>query len=70
MPTIFTHPVVAAGLLPWFGFRSNRPGILLTGAVLTVIPDLDVLSFSLGIPYAHILGHRGLSHSPFVAFIF
>jgi inner membrane protein len=31
--------------------------------VLSVLPDLDVLAFSLGIPYEHTFGHRGFSHS-------
>lgn len=31
-------------------------------------PDLDVVGFWLGIPYEHMLGHRGLTHSlPFAA---
>ncbi|MDQ3280612.1 MAG: metal-dependent hydrolase [Acidobacteriota bacterium] len=29
----------------------------------TVLPDADVLSFALGIPYEHLLGHRGFTHS-------
>ena len=37
-------------------------------ALFAAAPDLDVLAFSLGIPYAHPLGHRGLTHSlPFAA---
>jgi inner membrane protein len=28
-----------------------------------VLPDADVLAFSVGIPYEHVMGHRGLSHS-------
>jgi inner membrane protein len=33
-----------------------------------VLPDADVISFGLGIPYEHMLGHRGLTHSlPFAA---
>jgi inner membrane protein len=31
--------------------------------IVAVVPDLDVIAFSLGIPYAHPLGHRGFSHS-------
>jgi inner membrane protein len=30
-------------------------------------PDLDVVSLLLGVPYRHVLGHRGLSHSLFLA---
>jgi inner membrane protein len=33
-------------------------------------PDLDVMGYWLGIPYDHMLGHRGLTHSlPFAAVI-
>ena len=28
-----------------------------------MLPDADVLAFSFGIPYSHMLGHRGLTHS-------
>lgn len=31
--------------------------------VCSCLPDLDVLAFSLGIPYAAPLGHRGAAHS-------
>jgi inner membrane protein len=29
----------------------------------SILPDLDVLAFKLGIPYAHPFGHRGFFHS-------
>jgi inner membrane protein len=35
---------------------------LVLGAV-SVVPDLDVAAFPLGIPYEHPLGHRGFFHS-------
>ena len=28
-----------------------------------ILPDADVVGFALGIPYGHMLGHRGLTHS-------
>ena len=67
MATIFTHPAIALGLSPLFApvFRSKR--ILLMGMILTVIPDLDVIGLRLGIPYNHLLGHRGITHSLFFA---
>ena len=37
--------------------------LVLALCVLAVLPDLDVVAFGLGIPYAHPLGHRGFSHS-------
>ena len=35
----------------------------LAGAACAVLPDLDVLAFRFGIPYEHVLGHRGITHS-------
>lgn len=63
MPTVLTHPALAIGLFPWFRSQIGRADILIAGAFLTVAPDLDVIAFRLGIPYEHMLGHRGLSHS-------
>jgi len=28
-----------------------------------VLPDVDVLGLVMGIPYDHLLGHRGITHS-------
>lgn len=54
MPTIFTHPAVAIAL---------RPRHLLAGTLLTILPDIDVVAFGLGIPYGSTFGHRGFTHS-------
>src|SRR5690348_14178770 len=34
---------------------------------LGLLPDLDVIAFSFGIPYGSRFGHRGISHSLFLA---
>lgn len=63
MPTAFTHAFVGgtlAGLAPSSVPRARAVACL---ALLAAAPDLDVLAFGLGIPYAHPLGHRGLTHS-------
>ncbi len=39
----------------------------LLSVVCSVLPDLDVIAFSIGIPYGHFFGHRGFFHSPFFA---
>lgn len=39
----------------------------LLGMLSAVLPDIDVLAFNLGIPYEHVLGHRGFTHSFFFA---
>lgn len=64
MPTVFTHAVATLGLGALF-YRPEVPkGVWVLGAVCAVLPDLDVVAFLLGIPYEHMLGHRGLSHAP------
>jgi inner membrane protein len=67
LASAFGHAAVALALSPWFA----RPGvprrIWIAGALCAVIPDADVVGFRAGIPYEHMLGHRGLSHSVFSA---
>jgi inner membrane protein len=57
-----SHPAAALALS---AFLKQRPtvSLLVAGSVCTILPDADVVAFSLGIPYAHPLGHRGFSHS-------
>lgn len=43
--------------------------IFLLGIVSSVLPDADVITFSYGIPYEHMYGHRGFTHSIFFAVI-
>lgn len=33
------------------------------GILCSILPDADVITFALGIPYEHVLGHRGFFHS-------
>lgn len=67
MPTIFSHPAVALSGLPVLKNVKRKTAIVATGFFLTILPDFDVIAFKLGIPYHHILGHRGISHSIFFA---
>ena len=68
MPTVFSHAV--AGLAIATATRS--PGSIgrlgSAGALCAVVPDLDVVGVWLGVPWGHMLGHRGITHSlPFAA---
>ena len=63
MPTIFTHAVATLAIgtvvLP-----ARTPGRVWTlGVLCAMAPDLDVISFPLGISYSDMLGHRGVTHS-------
>jgi inner membrane protein len=63
LASAFAHAFAAATLAgatgPGWGVRR----LLCVGVVCSVLPDLDVLGFPLGIAYEDALGHRGLSHS-------
>lgn len=63
MASAFSHAFVALALgkVPRHSGFSWRTVYL--GMLCSVIPDLDVIGFSFGIPYEHVLGHRGLTHS-------
>ncbi|TGE20200.1 metal-dependent hydrolase [Hymenobacter elongatus] len=63
MASVFGHALLGATLgkllLP------SRPGWpwWLLAAACAVLPDADVVGFKLGVAYADLWGHRGLSHS-------
>ena len=63
MASAFSHAV--AGLA--IGTAFWRPGVparfWVLGAACAALPDLDSLGFRFGVPYGHVLGHRGLTHS-------
>lgn len=69
MATVFSHPMVAICCFPWFTKMRGHSSIMVAGIVLTILPDFDVVGFYLDIPYEHVLGHRGITHSLFFAFI-
>jgi inner membrane protein len=58
---------VVLALGPVFARVGVAPRLWLVGAACTVVPDLDAIGFHHGVPYASLLGHRGLSHSLFFA---
>lgn len=63
MPSAFGHAVAALAIVkasPKVVFTARTA---LLGALCAIIPDADVVSFSLDIPYEHVLGHRGITHS-------
>lgn len=63
MPTILTHPAVPLALAVGLGKGAISPRLAIAGVVGSVLPDLDVLAFRFGVPYAAEFGHRGFSHS-------
>jgi inner membrane protein len=63
MPTLLTHPAVPLAIGLGLGAGVIPARLLLAGIVVSILPDLDVIAFHLGLPYAHDFGHRGMSHS-------
>jgi inner membrane protein len=63
VPTTFSHPAVPWALTYGLGPGGVCERLVLTGAAASILPDLDVFAFRLGIPYDSGPGHRGFSHS-------
>jgi inner membrane protein len=63
MPSIVSHPAVPLALTPLLPPELRSPSVIFLGVACSVLPDLDVLGLRVSVPYGHLLGHRGLSHS-------
>jgi inner membrane protein len=63
VPTVFSHAAVPLALGLGLGRVAVPRRLLAAGVVAAALPDLDVVTFYLGIPYSADLGHRGFSHS-------
>lgn len=63
MPTVFSHAIAAATIGAAAIDGRHRLPIWGLGALCAIVPDLDVITLFFGLPYDHVLGHRGLSHS-------
>jgi inner membrane protein len=69
MASIITHPVVPIAIAAIFPRKSVTPAVAISGAICSIVPDLDVIGLGFGIDYRDMLGHRGLTHSILFAFI-
>jgi len=65
MPSVIFHAVVSVAAGVTFGPRNVPNRFWSLSFICSIIPDLDSIAFSLGIPYSHFFGHRGFFHSPF-----
>lgn len=63
MASAFAHAVAAASLGQFIGPPCTYWRCLFLGMVCAILPDADVIGFSIGIPYEHPFGHRGVTHS-------
>jgi len=63
VPTSFTHPAVPLALGLGLGLKRIPPRLLAAGVVVSILPDLDVISFSLHVARGTQFAHRGATHS-------
>ncbi len=54
---------VGRAYLPRGSTRAQLAKSMAAFSALSMLPDADVIAFSFGIPYSHVLGHRGWTHS-------
>ena len=68
MPTIVTHSLIGIFASKIFKI-SNKPKFWILSIICQALPDVDMVGYYLGIPYDHLFGHRGISHSIFFALL-
>lgn len=70
MASIFSHAIAAAAIGKTFPKTVATIKVLVAGVLCSMLPDADVIAFRFGIPYEHMLGHRGFTHSIVFAIVF
>lgn len=63
MASIFGHAFTAVAISTTYPQKIFSWKFLFLGIMCAILPDIDVISFRLGIPYADFWGHRGFTHS-------
>jgi inner membrane protein len=63
MPSIVSHPAIALAARMTGGPKLISSRLFVATIIASILPDLDVIGFCLGIPYGNALGHRGFLHS-------
>ncbi|MGB0910641.1 MAG: metal-dependent hydrolase [Nitrospirales bacterium] len=69
MASTFSHVLVAFAIGRSRHWTVNPKRFWIFTVFCSIAPDVDVLAFALGIPYEHVFGHRGLTHSLFFALL-
>jgi len=63
MPTVIAHGAFAIALAHVFKHRQLPIRFWLLALACSLLPDIDVVGFSLGVEYGDFWGHRGFTHS-------
>jgi inner membrane protein len=63
MASLLSHPAVPLVVAAVLGPLKISRRLLLAAVAASILPDLDVVGYWLGVPYDHPFGHRGFTHS-------
>jgi inner membrane protein len=63
MASGFTHIFVGEALGKIYTEDKMPARFWVLAGACSVVPDLDIIAFYLRVPYSHMFGHRGFSHS-------
>ena len=63
MASAFSHAVAALSIGTCFYTPETPKRVWMAGAICSVVPDLDVIGFRVGVRYGDFWGHRGFTHS-------
>lgn len=63
MASAFSHILVPAVIYTTLRSKTINFKLFFLAAVLSILPDIDVIGFAYGIPYESQWGHRGFTHS-------
>lgn len=63
MPSAISHIAVPLAIRLGFRNRLISTRLLILAICCSMLPDLDVIGFHLGVPYSSQWGHRGFTHS-------
>ncbi len=69
MASAFGHALTAIALGKSYPKAMTSWKFFLLGAICSILPDADVISFKFGIAYESFWGHRGFTHSFVFAFL-
>ncbi|MBL4625209.1 MAG: metal-dependent hydrolase [Flavobacteriales bacterium] len=69
MASAFGHALAAFAIGKSHTCKKQSWKFWILGIVCSILPDVDVISFTVGIPYMDLWGHRGITHSICFAFI-
>jgi inner membrane protein len=63
MPSSFTHAFAALALGKVYASGKRPARFWVLSALCAALPDVDFVSFGLGVPRGSMFGHRGITHS-------